>query len=77
MSSKAIPLVLVNESDNYSMKVSDIAVNLLSKRSSNKVAVVSIFGECNSGKSYLLNQLLKVPNAFEVDKPATNLKRLI
>ena len=68
--------MLVNESDNFSMKVSDIAVKLLSKRTSNKVAVVSIFGECGGGKSYLLNQLLKVPNAFEVNKPTT-LKRLI
>ena len=37
---------------------------------------MSIFGECNSGKSYLLNQLLKVPDAFEVHKEST-LKQLI
>ena len=53
LSNKAIPLLLVD--DNGGMKVSDIAEKLLSKRTSNKVAVVSIFGECASGKSYLLN----------------------
>ena len=58
------------------MKVSDIAVKLLQRRTSNKVAVVSIFGECNSGKSFLLNQLLKVPNAFETNK-LTTLKKLM
>ena len=78
MSSKAVPLVLVgNESENYRLQVSDIAVKLLSKRTSNKVAVVSIFGESNSGKSFLLNQLLKVPDAFEVVNKPTALSRLI
>ena len=77
-SNKAIPLILINENDNHEMQVSEIAIKLLSRRTSNKVAVVSIFGECNTGKSFLLNQLLKVPNAFEVNRPKkTALSRLI
>ena len=75
---KAIPLLCVvgSQSDNYQFQVSDAAVKMLSKRTSNKVAVVSIFGECGTGKSSLLNQLLKIPDAFEVSKP-TALSRLI
>ena len=71
-------MILISENDDNEMKVSDIAASLLSRRSSNKVAVVSIFGEFNSGKSFLLNQLLKVPNAFDVHKPKVSaLSRLI
>lgn len=54
--SKAIPLVHVgNEKTNHELKVSDVAASLLSKRTSNKIAVVAIFGDFNSGKSFLLN----------------------
>ena len=56
MSNRAIPLVHVgSERDNFQLSVSDIAASLLSKRTSNKIAVVSIFGDCNTGKSFLLN----------------------
>lgn len=52
MSNKAVPLIHIGtEKDSYQLQVSDIAVKLLSKRTSNKVAVVSIFGECGTGKS--------------------------
>lgn len=52
---KAIPLVFVDESDGVTLRVSELATKLFSKRSSAKIAVVSIFGDVNSGKSYLLN----------------------
>ena len=68
---KAIPLVLATTTANgtdCTLQVSDIAAKLLQRRTSNKVAVVSIFGEAGTGKSFLLNQLLKVPQAFEVQK---------
>ena len=42
------------------------AAKILQKRTSNKIAVVSIFGTAKSGKSFLLNQLLKVKGAFDV-----------
>ena len=42
---KAVPLVYVDESDQLSLRVSDVAVKLLSRRPQNKIAVVSIFGE--------------------------------
>lgn len=76
MSNKAIPLVFVDESDGVTLRVSELASKLFSRRSSAKIAVVSIFGDVNSGKSYLLNRLIKESNAFDVNRP-TSLKRLI
>ena len=46
----------------------------------NKIAVVSIFGKTKTGKSDLLNRLLKVEDAFEVRKKpasASNLQKLM
>ena len=52
---KAIPLLFVDEADNFSLKINENAARVLAKRTSNNVAVVSIFGEAGSGKSQLLN----------------------
>ena len=61
--------------DDFTLKVSEEAAQVLN-RSSNKIAVVSIFGETKTGKSALLNQLLKAPDAFKVSK-ASKLQSLI
>lgn len=51
---KAIPLVTLNDiTGNFS--VNENAAKILEKRTSNKIAVVSIFGTARSGKSFLLN----------------------
>ena len=62
---KAIPLLTFN--DDFTLKVSDVAAKVL-HQASNKISVVSIFGETKTGKSALLNHLLKAPDAFKVSK---------
>ena len=69
----AVPLLTMR--DDFTLKVSEEAARVL-HRASNKIAVVSIFGETKSGKSALLNQLLGAPDAFKVKK-SSKLKSLI
>ena len=45
--------------------VNESAAQILSRRTSNKIAIVSVFGPTGSGKSSFLNQLLKVQGAFQ------------
>jgi len=51
-------------------QISDIAKKILSS-SQNKVAIISICGLYRTGKSYILNQLIGIKNAFQVD-PTVN-----
>ena len=51
---KAIPLVTLNDTTG-NFTVNENAAKILQKRTSNKIAVVSIFGTAKSGKSFLLN----------------------
>ena len=60
---QALPLVTINETTGAFM-VNESAVQILSRRTSNKIAIVSVFGPTGSGKSSFLNQLLKVQGAF-------------
>jgi GTPase Era involved in 16S rRNA processing len=44
-------------------------------QTSNKIAVVAIFGDIKSGKSFLMNQILRLQNSFHVyHKPELNTK---
>jgi len=46
----------------------DEAISALQEATSNKIAVVAVCGEINSGKSFLLNQFVRIKNTFELNK---------
>lgn len=59
-------ITVADESGRF--ELNEDVISTLQNHTSNKIAVVAICGEINSGKSFLMNQFLRVKNAFQLNR---------